>query len=74
MCLTSKTLFPYKSRSEEAIPHINGLSRKYSGEGLVVVGQNLGEDEKKVAAFIRKMGSKMSDNDFLIKILNLWFK
>ncbi len=43
-----------------AIPHVNDLSKKYAADGLVVVGQNLGEDDKTVAAFVRKMGSKMS--------------
>lgn len=43
-----------------AIPHLNDLSKKFSDDGLVVIGQNLGEDENKVADFIRKMGDKMS--------------
>ena len=42
------------------IPHLSELSEKYSAQGLVVIGQNLGEDENKVAAFVRKMGAKMS--------------
>ncbi|BCX48371.1 hypothetical protein HAHE_22790 [Haloferula helveola] len=43
-----------------AIPHVNDLSKKHSGDGLVVVGQNLGEDEATVTGFVRKMGSKMT--------------
>lgn len=42
------------------IPHMSDLSKKFADDGLVVIGQNLGEDEKTVAAFVRKMGSKMS--------------
>ncbi|MBK1825706.1 TlpA disulfide reductase family protein [Haloferula rosea] len=43
-----------------AIPHIDALSREFASDGLVVVGQNLGEDAAKVDQFVRKMGSKMS--------------
>lgn len=43
-----------------AIPHVNGLYRKHKGKGLVVIGQNLGEDEATVRGFVSKMGSKMT--------------
>lgn len=43
-----------------AIPHLNDLSKKFVGDGLVVIGQNLGEDATKVAGFIKNMGAKMS--------------
>lgn len=43
----------------QVIPHLNELSEKFAGDGLVVIGQNLGEDENKVAGFIRKMSGKM---------------
>ena len=43
----------------QVIPHLNELAKRHEKEGLVVIGQNLGEDEAKVKAFIKKMGSKM---------------
>lgn len=43
-----------------AIPHLNELSQKHREAGLVVIGQNLGEDQTKVAGFLQKMGAKMS--------------
>ena len=43
----------------QAIPHINEISERHKDAGLVVIGQNLGEDEATVKAFIKKMGSKM---------------
>ncbi len=42
------------------IPHINDLFRKNKDKGLVVIGQNLGEDTATVKDFVRKMGSKMT--------------
>ena len=43
-----------------AIPHLNEIYKKHKDKGLVVIGQNLGEDQKTVSDFIRKMGSKMT--------------
>ena len=43
----------------QVIPHLNELSKRHEADGLVVIGQNLGEDEKKVKAFLQKMGAKM---------------
>ena len=43
----------------QVIPHLNELAKRHEKDGLVVIGQNLGEDEAKVKAFIQKMGSKM---------------
>lgn len=43
----------------QVIPHLNEIAKRHEKEGLVVIGQNLGEDEAKVKAFIKKMGSKM---------------
>jgi thiol-disulfide isomerase/thioredoxin len=43
-----------------AIPHINDLYKKHKDKGLVVVGQNLGEDAKTVKDFVKQMGSKMT--------------
>lgn len=43
-----------------AIPHVNGLYQKHKAKGLVVIGQNLGEDQKTVSGFVKTMGSKMT--------------
>jgi thiol-disulfide isomerase/thioredoxin len=43
-----------------AIPHINDIYRKHKDKGLVVIGQNLGEDLATVKGFAGKMGAKMS--------------
>ena len=44
-----------------SIPHVNELSKKFADKGLVVIGQNCWEeDESGVAAFIKKMGDKMT--------------
>lgn len=43
-----------------AIPHVNDLYKKHKDQGLVVVGQNLGEDAKTVKDFVKQMGSKMT--------------
>jgi len=43
-----------------AIPHINDIYKKHKAKGLVVIGQNLGEDAQTVSGFVRKMGSKMT--------------
>ena len=42
------------------IPHVNDLYKKHKDKGLVVVGQNLGEDAKTVKDFVKQMGSKMT--------------
>ena len=44
----------------QAIPHINDVAKRHEKAGLVVIGQNLGEDEATVKAFVKKMGKKMS--------------
>lgn len=44
----------------QAIPHINELAERHQKAGLVVIGQNLGEDEATVKAFVKKMGKKMT--------------
>ena len=43
-----------------AIPHLNGVHRKFKDRGLVVIGQNLGEDAATIKAFVGRMGSKMT--------------
>lgn len=43
-----------------AIPHINDIHQKHKDKGLVVIGQNLGEDQNTVAEFMKKMASKMT--------------
>lgn len=43
-----------------SIPHLNDIYKKHKDEGLVVIGQNLGEDASKVTPFVKNMGSKMS--------------
>lgn len=43
-----------------SIPHVDALQKKHAGKGLVVIGQNLGEDAGAVSAFVRKMSGKMS--------------
>ena len=43
----------------QVIPHLNELAKRHEKDGLVVIGQNLGEDEATVKAFVRRMGSKM---------------
>ncbi len=44
-----------------AIPHLNEFHQKFQDRGLVVIGQNLGEqDVAGISAFVRKMGSKMT--------------
>ncbi|MGC4014715.1 MAG: TlpA disulfide reductase family protein [Luteolibacter sp.] len=42
-----------------SIPHVNELQKKYQDKGLVVIGQNLGEDSKKVSDFVKQMSGKM---------------
>lgn len=43
-----------------SIPHVDALQKKHAAKGLVVIGQNLGEDAATVSAFVRKMSGKMS--------------
>ncbi len=43
-----------------SIPHLDEIYRKHSEEGLVVIGQNLGEDASKVNPFVKSMAGKMS--------------
>ncbi|BCU79206.1 TlpA disulfide reductase family protein [Luteolibacter sp. LG18] len=43
-----------------SIPHVDELQKKYKDKGLVVIGQNLGEDSAKVSEFVKKMAGKMS--------------
>lgn len=43
-----------------SIPHLDEISKRHQDEGLVVIGQNLGEDAAKVSAFVKKMAEKMS--------------
>lgn len=46
-----------------AIPHVNGLHRKYADKGLIVSGINVFEDGKdKVVEFVTKKGEDMSYN------------
>ncbi len=42
------------------IPHINDVYKKHKDKGLVVIGQNLGEDAKTVRDFVKQMGAKMT--------------
>ncbi|MDB6076902.1 MAG: Redoxin domain protein [Akkermansiaceae bacterium] len=43
-----------------SIPHLDEIYKKHKDEGLVVIGQNLGEDTGKVAPFVKSMAGKMS--------------
>lgn len=43
-----------------SIPHINDFHKKYQEKGLVIIGQNLGEDSKTVSDFVQKMSGKMT--------------
>jgi thiol-disulfide isomerase/thioredoxin len=46
---------------KQSIPHVNELHKKYADKGLVVIGQNiLEQDQKKVEAFVKGQGEKMS--------------
>lgn len=42
-----------------SIPHLDELQKKYEAKGLVVIGQNLGEDAGTIAPFIKSMKGKM---------------
>ena len=45
----------------ESIPHLNEIYKKFKDKGLVVIGQNCWEgDDSGVAAFVKKMGDKMT--------------
>ena len=44
----------------QSIPHLNDIHKKYRDKGLVVIGQNLGEDSGKVSSFVQSMGGKMT--------------
>ncbi len=45
----------------KSIPHINQLSKKYSEQGLTVIGVSIWEDDPSgVAPFVQKMGDKMT--------------
>ena len=44
-----------------SIPHLNEIYEKYKDKGLIVIGQNCSErDDSGVAAFVKKMGDKMT--------------
>jgi thiol-disulfide isomerase/thioredoxin len=44
-----------------SIPHLNEIYLKYKDKGLVVIGQNVSEqNDSGVAAFVKKMGDKMT--------------
>jgi thiol-disulfide isomerase/thioredoxin len=45
-----------------AIPHINDLYKKHKEAGLVVIGQNLGEDAATISKFVKGMAGKMTYN------------
>ena len=42
----------------DEIPHLNALRRRYSGEGVEIIGLNVGgaEDRPKVSGFVRELG------------------
>ena len=43
-----------------SIPHLNELQEKFKDQGLIVIGQDVGEnDSSNVAAFVKKMGGQM---------------
>ncbi|MGA2497971.1 MAG: TlpA disulfide reductase family protein [Tepidisphaeraceae bacterium] len=42
-----------------SIPHMTQLQKKYADKGVTMIGQNLGEGEKKVEPFVTQMGDKM---------------
>jgi len=44
-----------------SIPHLNETYKKFKDKGLIVIGQNCSErDDGGVAAFVKKMGDKMT--------------
>lgn len=43
-----------------AIPHVDEIYKRYKDQGLVVIGQNLGEDAGKVSTFVKGMAGKMT--------------
>ncbi|MCW5557064.1 MAG: redoxin family protein [Verrucomicrobiae bacterium] len=44
-----------------SIPHLNEIAKRFEIQGLVVIGQDcLEDDEEAVAAFLKKMGDKMT--------------
>jgi thiol-disulfide isomerase/thioredoxin len=43
-----------------SIPHLDEIYKKHKEEGLVVIGQNLGEEADKVSPFVKSMAGKMS--------------
>ncbi len=42
-----------------SIPHLTELQKKYADKGVIMIGQDLGETEDKVAKFVADMGDKM---------------
>jgi thiol-disulfide isomerase/thioredoxin len=42
-----------------SIPHLDALRKKHEAKGLVIIGQNLGEDAKTVGDFVKGMKGKM---------------
>lgn len=44
----------------QAIPHLNKTSQRLEEKGLIVIGQNLGEDAATAKKFVNKMGAKMT--------------
>lgn len=43
-----------------SIPHLDEIYRKHKDKGLVVIGQNLGEDAATVSKFVKGMSGKMT--------------
>jgi thiol-disulfide isomerase/thioredoxin len=43
-----------------SIPHIDALYKNHKDDGLVVIGQNLGEDAATVSKFLKSMAGKIS--------------
>jgi len=43
-----------------SIPHLDEIYKKHKDEGLVVIGQNLGEDAATIGPFVKNMAGKMT--------------
>jgi thiol-disulfide isomerase/thioredoxin len=44
----------------EAIPHLNDVSQRFKDKGIIVIGQDVWDQDEKVAPFVKTMGDKMA--------------
>ena len=44
----------------DSIPQLNQLSKKFEDKGVIVIGQDVDDSDKKVAPFVKKMGTNMT--------------